>query len=380
MRTKRLTQVALAGAALMIVATACSSDSDKTTTEAPTQSDLTSTLNEIVAETGVPGLGAAAYSGSDQLDMAVAGVRSLDHESLIEVDDAFHIGSNTKAMTAALLGRLADQDLGISFDTTLTDAFPEMEIHPDYQQVTLADLLAHTGGAPSDTPDLDAEFLSLPLTEQRAVGAALILGEAPEVAPGTVGRYSNLGYVIVGAAMEAATGSSWKDLIAQELFTPLGMSSYGFGAPGDETKVDQPRGHNASGEPIFDDLPAVIGPAGTAHCSMGDWGKFLTELMSASNGASDFLSAESIDRLLRPIDGIPVEGHDNGRAALGWVVFDGPNGLVYWHNGSNTMWYSETFLVPAIDRVVLGVSNQASTGTPAVGAALAELAEMYPGS
>ena len=44
------------------------------------------------------------------------------------------------------------------------------------------------------------------------------------------------------------------------------------------------------------------------------------------------------------------------------------------------MWYSETYLVPTIDRVVLGVSNQESTGSIAVGAALAELAKMYPGA
>ena len=147
-----------------------------------------------LGETGAPALGAAAFTSSGRIDMAATGVRRLGENTAATSDDRWHIGSNTKAMTAAVLGRLADK-AQVTLDTTLADAFPAANLHPDYQDVTLADLLSHTGGTPADTPDVDDAFLAMPVTEQRAAAVELTLTEAPEVTPHTVSRYSNLGYI-----------------------------------------------------------------------------------------------------------------------------------------------------------------------------------------
>jgi len=342
------------------------------------EDELHEVLAAIVADTGVPALGAAVFDHEGLIDQATAGRRERDGSSAVTVDDTFHLGSNTKAMTAALLARLDEQGGLIGLDTTLSDAFGGgAPVHDDYSTVNLAQLLSHSGGTPADDDlDVDDEIFELPVTEARALGAQLILSEPPAVAPGTASVYSNAGYVVVAAAIEAATGQSWEDLMTAEVFSPLSMDSCGFGPPGIDGVDDQPLGHAADGQPIYFDNPAVLAPAGGIHCSMVDWGRFLVELLNGVDGNSTYLNQASIDRLFEPA-ATPVEGFDGG-AALGWLVAEGPESTAWFHNGSNTAWFSQAAIVPAMDRAVLAVSNEAATGEQATALAFAALAELHP--
>ncbi|MCP3937338.1 MAG: beta-lactamase family protein [Actinomycetia bacterium] len=343
------------------------------------ENELEDALATIVVETGVPALGAAVFDHDGLLDQGVAGLRQRDGLKAVTIDDVFHLGSNTKAMTAALLARIGEQNGPVGFDTTLAEAFGDVtSVHSDYSTVTLEQLLSHTGGAPNDDDlDIDESVLNLPVTEARALASQLIVSEAPAETPGTVSAYSNSGYVIVAGAIETATGQTWEELMISEIFTPLEMDSCGFGPPGTDGTVDQPLGHDPStGQPVYFDNPAVIAPAGGVHCSMADWGRFLVEILNGLNGESSFLAQASVERLLEPA-AAPVKGFDGG-SALGWLVAEGPEGTAYFHNGSNTAWFSQATIVPAIDRVVISVTNEASTGEHAGNLAFAALAEFYP--
>ena len=168
--------------------------------------------------------------------------------------------------------------------------------------------------------------------------------------------------------------------MTEHLFGPLQMESCGFGPPGDGSGADAPVGHAPGGDPFNADNPALSGPAGTVHCSMADWGRFLTELLRGARGESEHFEKTTVDRLFAAVDA-PVENIEGAGSALGWVRFDGgPNGSVLLHDGSNTFWYSQAIVVPGLDLVVLGVANHEATGAAAVGAALQALSEMYPGS
>lgn len=342
-----------------------------------TDRDLSNALEAIVSKTGVPGLGAAAFDSNGVIDIAVSGVRQRGDLTQLTVDDRFHLGSNTKAMTAVLFARLNEQGSGFAFDITLEEAFPDVtDIHDEYADVTMTQLMTHTGGVPGQ-PDIDEAILDLPTTEGRSLGTGIVLSQPPEVPPGTVGHYSNTGYVMVGAALESATGKTWEDLMRSHVFEPLGMDSCGFGAPGVEGEFDEPRGHDPTGLPVYADNPPLLGPAGTVHCSMNDWGVFLVELLNGLRGESDFLTQASIKHLFDPAPE-PVEGLPDAQNALGWVTFDDPQGTVYWHNGSNTFWYSQAAIVPEIDAAILVVTNEAGTGQQAADMAFDVLTEMFP--
>jgi hypothetical protein len=108
---------------------------------------------------------------------------------------------------------------------------------------------------------------------------------------------------------------------------------------------------------------------------MGDWGQFLVELLNAHRGDSDYVSPASVEALFRPAP-IPLDEQSGAGSAAGWIVLDGPG---YFHDGSNTAWYSQAVILPNTDRVVLAVTNEEATGTEAAGRAFAALSDLDVG-
>jgi CubicO group peptidase (beta-lactamase class C family) len=191
----------------------------------------------------------------------------------------------------------------------------------------------------------------------------LVQGVLSQV-PGAAGAYvySNAGFAMVGAMAERRTDTAWEELMQQRLFAPLGITTAGFGAPGDADAVDQPRGHHAGGrvqEPGRGaDNPAAIGPAGTVHLSLADWAKFVALHADASGCA--LLAPETMAKLHTPGDG-PGEKY-----AMGWIVAYRPwakggedgEGLTLTHGGSNTMWFVVVWIAPERNLAFLAATNK----------------------
>jgi hypothetical protein len=106
------------------------------------------------------------------------------------------------------------------------------------------------------------------------------------------------------------------------------------------------------------DNPLCIGPAGTVHCSIGDWGKFAAQHLGASVGGKRLLTDETLEKLHTPIG--------EQEYAMGWVVAERPwgGGRVLWHNGSNTMNYAVVWLAPKKKFAALAATNQAGDAGP----------------
>ena len=142
----------------------------------------------------------------------------------------------------------------------------------------------------------------------------------------------------------------------ERLFTPLGMYSAGFGAPGTPAGVDQPWGHRrGSGNawvPSRFDNAAALGPAGTVHVSIADWAKFIQ--LWFPNSEPKILDREALNTLITPRPGI---------YAAGWFVVDRPwaAGLALNHTGTNTYWFSLLWVAPNRERAYLAVANSAES-------------------
>src|SRR5688572_16104678 len=117
----------------------------------PAPRDFSPVLEELVRKYRVPGMVAAVVEGDQIVLSGVAGVRRAGGTEKMEIADTLHLGSCTKAMTATLCAMLVEEGK-IAWDTTLPQALPELkdEIHPDYQAVTLEQLLTHRAGLPGD--------------------------------------------------------------------------------------------------------------------------------------------------------------------------------------------------------------------------------------
>jgi CubicO group peptidase (beta-lactamase class C family) len=162
--------------------------------------------------------------------------------------------------------------------------------------------------------------------------------------------------VILGAILEEKTGQAWEELIQRQLFKPLGMTTAGFGPPGTPGKVDQPWGHvikNGKLEPLQFDNAALMNPAGRVHCSISDWGKFVSLYLDPEHSGPRILTAQTIRELTTP--------GQVGTYAGGWIVTkrSWAGGMTLTHAGSNTMWYCVVWAAPNRHFAVLSATNVA---------------------
>jgi CubicO group peptidase (beta-lactamase class C family) len=312
----------------------------------------------MVQASGAPG-GAVALSCGGMRSEAVDGLRIKDGTAAIQRGDLWHLGSNTKAMTATLAARLVERGV-IAWDATLGETLAglDVEIHPDLAGVTLLELLSHRSGIMANPgvvtmirlagADEDRDY-----GEDRIILARAAFGEPPAGPRGEF-LYSNVGYAAAGLMLETAAGTPYEALMEREVFAPLGMEAVGWGAPGEAGTEDQPRGHApglfglSAREPgARADNPPAYNSAGRAHMPLDDLLDFLEAHLDQPQ---DYLSAQSWERLHTAPDG--------GDYALGWGVQ--PGGVLL-HAGSNTMWFMRMVVSPQSGCAAVSAVNSGET-------------------
>ena len=338
-------------------------------------------LEAIRIRAKLPGLGGAIVTTEGLSKAWVAGVRAAGHPEKVELDDPWHVGSCTKAMTATLVALLVERG-DLAWDESVPELLPDLSktggIDAGYRDVTLVELLCHRAGVP-DQAGLQRDGLwsrcwernGTP-TDQRRMLTETVLAWGPAHEPGTKYVYSNAGVAIAGHIAETAAKRPYEALMEELLFKPLGMKSAGFGPPGSAKSVDAPRGHDGSGTPVEPgpraDNPPAIAPGGTAHMSLADWAKFVSLHLKTARGdvkvGKITLRAETMKKVHTPFPG------KDPRYAMGWGITRhdraGGDGTVWTHNGSNTMWYCVCTLAPEAGFAVLAATNQAgATGQQA---------------
>jgi CubicO group peptidase (beta-lactamase class C family) len=210
-------------------------------------------------------------------------------------------------MTAVMIARVIDSGK-LSFDTTLSDALPDIEMRDDYRKVTIAQLLTFTGGiqpytriGPMLTPIL-FELKGSP-AEQRKQFVKHVLHEEPVVKPGSERKYSNASYVVAAFVASRRTGRGWEALMEDEVFKPLRLTKAGFGRPRSKERPDEPWLHR-KGEKGYEPEPeepqaepGTLAGAGGVACSIRDFAKFASHKLSAAQGKDGLLKPGTAKRL-----------------------------------------------------------------------------------
>jgi CubicO group peptidase (beta-lactamase class C family) len=343
--------------------------------EAARSAKLAEELEKIREKHGVPAVAGAVVTTEGTWVASAAGLRAAGRDEKITAGDQFHLGSCTKAMTGTLCAILVEEGV-ISWDLTLGEALPDLKdsMHEKYRGVTIADLLTQRSGVPTE---MNRDGLwgwlwqsTLDVKEQRAHCTKTMLAWGPDHDASKF-VYANANFIIAGHVLEVKTGKSWEDLMREKLFNPLGMTTAGFGAPGEDGKFDQPQGHRSPTSPVGvgkgADNPPALGPAGTVHASMEDWGKFVSLHLRGEKAAREgkgvevgavTIKPETFRKLHEPVKG---NGADY---AMGWGVTERPWAKgdegkmgVITHNGSNTMWMCVVWAAPDAGFAVLSATN-----------------------
>jgi len=357
---------------------------------------LDAMLRPRLAQHNLPALAAAALTEGKIVAAGAVGTRRAGSDIPVTLDDKFHIGSDTKAMTALLAGMLVESGK-LRWDTTVAEIYPELTgtMRDDVKTVRLDQLLSHTSGIP-DNDALDKLLaqsftqLDLNLDELRYWLIERALAQPLQSPPGERFAYSNMGYTLAGGMIERIAGATWEELVATRIFDPLGLNSAGFGPQSSLGRIDAPLGHriraDGSLKPMLagpnGDNPNILGPAGTAHLSILDFARWAGWNAGQGRRGPPLVSAETLRKLQTPVIDIPPRPDAKpgtpppGRYGLGWgtvAVPFAPEPLVF-HGGSNEMNLAYVMLRPQTDFAMVMATNisgpVADEGLRALGAEL----------
>jgi CubicO group peptidase (beta-lactamase class C family) len=277
-------------------------------------------------------------------------------------------------MTATLLAMLIEDSANhLSWNTTITEALPHLkDVDSAYHNVTLAALGAHHAGL-NDTDTLQRElplWLELanetyPPVEARRLVVERAFTYKPTLTPGQEYHYSNLGYITVGHLIDTYAKESWEDFLYKRIFNPLGMKGCGLGPVPQKTSysIINPWPHvpgNPDPVPVpWDtDNPPVMGPAGTVHCTIESYAKFLALHLRGFLGRDTSLLPASAFKVLhtpyKALAGLPPTGGSSDLYAPGaWLRPNNPSigGDFLLHDGSNTVNYAWGIVAPGVQEV-----------------------------
>ncbi|MCB5178069.1 serine hydrolase domain-containing protein [Streptomyces antimicrobicus] len=269
------------------------------------------------------------------------GARSMIDDHAPDGDVQYRIGSISKTFTAVLVMRLRDEGL-----LDLGDALEKHLPGTAAGEVTVAQLLAHSGGLAAETPGAWWERSPAALRPELAD----VLGPEPfRHAPGRRHHYSNPGYTLLGSLVEAVRGRPWAEVLQDEVLRPLGLERTGAQpeAPYAGGWAVHPWADVMMPEPA-EDL-GLMAPAGQLWSTTRDLARFALFL---SRGDERVLSADSV-REMRTAASPPEPGLAEAGYGLGLQLARAGDRLLAGHSGSLPgfvagLWLSEPEDVAAV--------------------------------
>lgn len=182
---------------------------------------------------GFAGVVLLKQNGETLLDKPY-GFADADARRAMTLDTGFDIGSLVKPFTASAILRL-ETDGALQTSDSASRFLPGLT--GDKAAITIDHLLRHTAGLP-DFVDVDGRPTRYTLTsdpDYELVTKSEILRRAAlcslEHPPGSAEKYSNLGYSLLAAIVEAAANKPYEEFVQRTLFAPAGMTRTGYVAP-----------------------------------------------------------------------------------------------------------------------------------------------------
>jgi D-alanyl-D-alanine carboxypeptidase len=133
----------------------------------------------------------------------------------------FNIASVGKMFTATAIAQLVKQGK-IAYDDKLIKHLPDFPNKAAAEKITIHQLLTHTAGMGTLFESPGYERLRRYRSSWDEVSA--FADETLFFEPGAKWRYSNAGYVTLGAVIERVSGMNYIDYVRENIFKPLGMN------------------------------------------------------------------------------------------------------------------------------------------------------------
>ncbi len=236
----------------------------------------------------------------------------------VDVATAYDLASLTKVLSTTAIAMLLWQRGRLDLDALLADVLPGFVIgRPGVEarrRVTLRMLLGHSGGLPAH-----AELFRSCRGSEELLRATLALPLA--YGPGEQAVYSDLGFMLLGKALEVLSGKPLDRYAAREIFEPLRMEQTSFGVPASEREQVPPtEERTAQGEVHDENCRAMGGVCGHAglFAPAADVLRFAEAMLAPLRGEPGLFLPETVRLFTRRAELPPGSSR-----ALGW---DTPSG------------------------------------------------------
>ena len=211
--------------AMMLIALAACADTESSAVETTYDfGPVSMAVDGFVQESGVSGAGLIVVERDD-------GVVHEEYWGEFDADRTSLIASVTKMLSAGVLLRLDDQGL-LDIDAPVSDVVDWGSGNPD---ITPAQLVSNSSGLVGIFPDPVFEpyiCQFLPNFTLEDCASAIFTTAADDdqvVAPDTTFRYGGGQWQVAGAVAEAASGTSWSELIEQTYIEPCDLEAGSLG-------------------------------------------------------------------------------------------------------------------------------------------------------
>ncbi len=323
-------------APLALLAAACA-----TTPARPRQGDLAG-LERYVHARAVE---ERDHSGADAVAIVLVdkgGIVWSDMLGGATLDSRFRVGSISKLMTSLTALSLRDEGK-LDLDAPITDVLPWFSVGHrfDTPAITARALMTHHSGLPSNI--LKGMYGTHAVFEDHVHA----LAHEDMVRPvGEMFSYSDVGYTVLGAVVEAAGGAPFAQLAETRTLRPIGMTHSTFVPTRDVFRAV------VDGEPFVENAP-ITAPANGLVTTPRDVAAEARFLLAGSD--------PRVKEALTPHDTAPLDL--DWRTGFGFNENDAFAGVpVYWHSGQTLAFTAELVVCPRKNIAVVVMTNTREAG------------------
>lgn len=357
---------------------------------------LQTTITEICIISGTPGLSYGVLHEGQVLHTGNFGYRDVETRSPPTSHTQYHIGSLSKAFTAAAMAILVD-DGKIAWDTSVHDVLGN-ELHFSdpvlTKQMSVMDVLSHRMGLQRSNQLWCGNDNILLLPKSKVLSHMQYL-KTVQPFRSTV-HYSNWGYALAGQIIEKISGDSWGSFIQKNLLSPLQMNDTAC-ADGISKADNVAKPYTVLDDHSFHLLPSfqvqdgkIMDSAQGIRSNVNDLLKWCHALIKTYNSeqkaGQGFSHASPLKQLHKQMSSLTAFGtpFDSGSSyGMGWVraqlptalgavgcnpsfvksmptAGKGTNHLVIYHQGSLAGYTSSIFLIPERESAIVVLSNSIS--------------------
>ena len=298
-------------------------------------------VSNLMRDASVPGVSIAIVRNGKLIWQRGFGLKDRESNAPVDEKTVFESASISKTVFAYMVMKLCEEGvIGLDVPLVTYSSKRFLEGDPRIQLITARHVLSHTTG----------------FHDWRAKDNPLQI----HFTPGSHFDYSGEGYYYLQSVVSQLIGhvdakvcakyesdlevcaTDFEDTMKQRVLTPFGMNASGY-VWSDFFAAHCARPHDDTGKPLKKARASATdaaryGSAGGLQTTVGDYAKFLIEVIDPKPSDKFRLGRASLNEMVRPQIRLPKERAIDGASAwgLGWAIQERPTGNVILHSGGQT--------------------------------------------